>query len=87
MERENAKVANESFTVTNKQLHDRGKSKDDQTMLSEVSPSIPPHPERNSRRYRQQSSVGPADEGKYLKHKHEDSILLKRLQFLKHKLA
>ena len=55
-------------------------------MISEVSPNIPPYTERNSRRYRQHSSVGPADEEKYLKLKHEDSILLKRLQFLKHKL-
>ena len=57
-------------------------------MHSEVSPSIPPHTERNSRRFRQQSSIGGrAEEGKYLKLKQEDSILLKRLQFLKHKLV
>ena len=76
MERDQGKVGtggNENFSITNKQLHERGKSKEDQGIYqSEVASHMPPHTERNSRRYRQQSSVGPNDEGKYLRQKHED---------------
>jgi hypothetical protein len=53
MDRDQGKVGNDIFSVTNKHLHERGKSKEDPVNLSEISPGMPPNTERYNRRYRQ----------------------------------